>query len=764
MAQSIVDDNQAAFQPLIPQSYGPPEQTAQANLVPFVTPDDNVAAYNTVQQNQQALQPLAVQQPQQEQNNFIDDSALIDKVQKGASGTGWQPTALAVMAALSGNFAPAMMLEEQKRKTQLISQAVPVVAEINNRIRKGAPDKALELMEKAAATLGPRSPELAKYFDESLKRLNESEIERGTAGTMYKAYAARAADMKAQTGQDAPYSNWLPVWKDIIDKKPPGGAKALIAMMKQGTERQVMKGEGNTYNFLSPLGEPMVSQQAPIGVSEGDLRNPAGLAMAARNKMDITGMTNAMNNQPFIYDGQPMPANPAVANMLRRELAQVQGQQAQLEVGKNIGVSPDWNDAAIQEGIPPERIASKQLTREESSKVYDRAVQTAGFRNSAMLREIENVPIASANIGKDIIDINTGQSFPHMTQRQASLDPTKAVLSDKQVGEVRTGLKLERRLPLLTDTINKLPNSTDTLDRLSSYIDRTFNNYFGIDPNLTGQQALQAAVKSTIEEYANAQGVNASRYDYITRPITESGANKQGALAVVDSFKKLIAADKEALLKQGKPILSATQPQQSASERQTGVGAQQPSSFPTYTDMGIDPATAYAIHRNENSKAGQESPKGALHEWQVTLPTAERYNFTEAQWRNPDNSRKIAGTILQDLEHQFPSRPDLVMAAYFSGPGNIDKKTMTIIDPNRRAIVNGVPTGPTVQQYVDDGMIRYNQYKRQMQPSQQATAQPTQQQQAQNLPQQQPTQGTSTQSVSPTVTAKPGKPVGKIIW
>lgn len=755
MALSIVDE-QPAIQPLVPQSYGPPEQTAQANLVPFTAPDDNVNAYNpSLQQGQQeqpALQPLIPQQQQQEQpqNKFVDDKVLLDSVQKGKSGTGFWPTFIAVAAAVNGDFRPAMMLQEQKRKTELTGQAIPIVSEINNRIRSGAPDKALELMQKSAAALGPRSPELAKYFDEELKRLNESEIERGTAGTMFKAYAARNADMKTQTGQEAPYANWLPVWKDIIDKKPPGGAKALIAMMKQGTERQVMKGEGNTYNFLSPLGEPMVSQQAPIGVSEGDLRNPAGLAMAARNKMDITGMTNAMNNQPFIYDGQPMPANPAVANMLRRELAQVQGQQAQLEVGKNIGVSPDWNDAAIQEGIPPERIASKQLTREESSKVYDRAVQTAGFRNSAMLREIENVPIASANIGKDIIDINTGQSFPHMTQRQASLDSTKAVLSDKQVGEVRTGLKLERRLPLLTDTINKLPNSTDTLDRLSSYIDRTFNNYFGIDPNLTGQQALQAAVKSTIEEYANAQGVNASRYDYITRPITESGANKQGALAVVDSFKRLIAADKEALLKQGKPALSATQPQQSASAQQQG--------FPSYSDMGIDPATAYAIHRNENSKAGQESPKGALHEWQVTLPTAERYNFTEAQWRNPDNSRKIAGTILQDLEHQFPGRPDLVMAAYFSGPGNVDKKTQTIIDPNKS------DGNMTVQQYVDGGMIRYNQYKRQMLAGQQGISTPTQQQQAQNLPQQQPTQGTGTQPIPSTAKVKPSKPVGKIIW
>ncbi len=770
MALTTVDE-QPAFQPLIQQ--GPPEQTAPANLVPFVAPDTNIAQYEPGVVQQQSPQPLSAQQQEQAQPKFIDDSALLDKVQKGAASIGWQPTALAVMAALSGNFGPAMMLEEQKRKTSLIGQAVPVVAEINRRINSGAPEKALDLMEKAAAALGPRSPELAAYFQKNLERLSTTEQERGSAELKVKALIARAADIKRDTGQDAPYSNWLPILKHLSDQKQPGSAKAIESLFKEITQRQVMKGEGNQYNLVSQFGEPMVSQQAPIGVSESSLHNPPGYAMAQAHEMDTTSLTNAMNGLPYTYKGQQMPGSPLVANLLRRELSQQQGIQGQIEIGKNISVSPDWNDAAIRENIPPERIVSKQLTPEEANRVFDRALQSGAFRNSAMLRELENVPIASANVGKNIIDMNTGQLHPTMTMKQANADPDKAILSDKQIDQAQTVLTLNRRLPLLNDLIKKLPNNSDLLSRLSSFVDREANQRLGFAPTLTGQQVLQAVVKDSIERYANSQGVPAARYDYITRELTDSSANKQGALAAIASFNSLMSADKEALLKQGKTGTA----QQPAQQSQQSIA--QPGNLPTYTDMGIDPATAYAINRNEGSKAGSISPKGALHEWQVTLPTAERYNFTEAQWRNPDNSRNIAGTILQDLERQFPGRPDLVLAAYFSGPGNIDKKTMTIIDP---AIDDGTKNKPgkTVQEYVNEGMARYNQYKAQQQGTTGQTAQPTQVQaqvqpptaastlaqaaayraQQQGLPTQQSTQGTGTQPI-PT---KPGKPVGKIIW
>jgi Transglycosylase SLT domain len=132
---------------------------------------------------------------------------------------------------------------------------------------------------------------------------------------------------------------------------------------------------------------------------------------------------------------------------------------------------------------------------------------------------------------------------------------------------------------------------------------------------------------------------------------------------------------------------------------------------------GVTPALALAILGNEGSGDTSISPKGAASRWQVMPETARKYlpqamqgqsaaQIQQALTTWPTLADHVALAHLRDLEQQFPGRPDLVAAAYFSGAGNI--KDGQIVDPQRRALdANGQPFGPSVQQYVDAFQQRY---------------------------------------------------------
>lgn len=124
--------------------------------------------------------------------------------------------------------------------------------------------------------------------------------------------------------------------------------------------------------------------------------------------------------------------------------------------------------------------------------------------------------------------------------------------------------------------------------------------------------------------------------------------------------------------------------------------------------MGVNPSLVSAILGNEGSGDQSISPKGAGGRFQIMPNTGKMYGASAEQLLDSTINEVVGLRYIRDLadpkKHpDIQGRPDLVMAAYFSGPGNV--KDGHIVNPNKHDGTREKP-GMTVAQYVANGMRR----------------------------------------------------------
>lgn len=111
----------------------------------------------------------------------------------------------------------------------------------------------------------------------------------------------------------------------------------------------------------------------------------------------------------------------------------------------------------------------------------------------------------------------------------------------------------------------------------------------------------------------------------------------------------------------------------------------------------VDPIEV-AILGNEGSGDASISPKGARGKFQIMEATGRAYGVTPDQLLDAKTNQRVGRAIIADLKALYPDRPDLQLAAYFSGPDNIK---------NGRIVNEKLTDGNmTVREYVDAGMRR----------------------------------------------------------
>ena len=765
------------FQPLVQQ--GPPDQTASANLVPFIAPDTNVNSYDsTVQQNsQQPLQPLmpqqqattiqsaiapATQQSAQANQGNIDqtqDQALIAQIRKHASaGQGFIPHALATLAALSGNFGPAMMLEEQKRKTALAIDAAPLIVKANQYKNRGEFDKAISLLQEGAGTFGPRSPEIAAHLSKEIENIDKKSQEWGSAETTYKGLVADAKGIKEQTGKDVAYAHILPVMGDIIAKKQPGGEKAFYNLLEMAKGNQVQQYEGGSRSINTATG--IVTGETPYQqfMRPENLAGIPGQTLSAQHEMDITSLVDAMNGKPFVQKGIQYPGSPIVANALKQQLAQLQGPQAEREKAKLAPMSPQMNEqlsrVAALGGMSPQerndRASRNDWPPEVQTAAYHAEIAKTTELATAGFEAQLNAPVVASNTGQMIVDKETGQLRPQMSIREAGKQQDKVSILDatKQLPQAQQLYAIRDRLDLVKSIIDRLPSTGATLDRLSDYIDKFANDKLGISADTTADRAIQHILKNDIEVYFNKQGTSAARMADLTRGLTDRSATKQQATETWNTLKSITDSDRHRLMDQESKANLPSSGQQQSNQQQSNNQQNTP--------------LRQAITANEGSKANQVSYMGAVGEHQIMPKTAAPYlaklGYRPNQLAEPAVNTAVFHAIMDDIEKKYPDRPDLAMAEYHGGPGAVLPNGT--VDPRWKEPDTATRKGKYTTEYVKEGMDKL----RQLQGGQQVsppTATSTPQQDAAyraqqgNLPPQQPTQGTGTQPI--------GKPV-KLNW
>lgn len=125
--------------------------------------------------------------------------------------------------------------------------------------------------------------------------------------------------------------------------------------------------------------------------------------------------------------------------------------------------------------------------------------------------------------------------------------------------------------------------------------------------------------------------------------------------------------------------------------------------------MGLNPSLVQAVLGNEGSGPQSISPAGARGRFQIMPETGAMYGASEEQLMDDSINEMVGLRYLRDLSDpaRYPDiqgRPDLVLAAYFSGPRNV--KAGRIVNPDAHH-----PSQPqmTVTRYVAQGMARMAQ-------------------------------------------------------
>ena len=119
---------------------------------------------------------------------------------------------------------------------------------------------------------------------------------------------------------------------------------------------------------------------------------------------------------------------------------------------------------------------------------------------------------------------------------------------------------------------------------------------------------------------------------------------------------------------------------------------------------GVDPqllaSIAYQESRYKNTSV---SPTKARGMFQFMPNTAKDYGVTDVnQLHDPEISTRIAAKHVAKLQKRYPDDPWKVLAAYNTGPGNVDKYGKGVLGPNWNKRKNAGETGDYVKKITAD--------------------------------------------------------------
>jgi hypothetical protein len=93
------------------------------------------------------------------------------------------------------------------------------------------------------------------------------------------------------------------------------------------------------------------------------------------------------------------------------------------------------------------------------------------------------------------------------------------------------------------------------------------------------------------------------------------------------------------------------------------------------------------MHVESGGKPDAVSPKGAIGLYQIMPATGAMYGVSREALFHPEVNRMVATRYLDDLLRRYQGNPQLALAAYNTGPGNVDRG---ILPAETRAYVGKV--------------------------------------------------------------------------
>jgi hypothetical protein len=594
---------------------------------------------------------------------------------------------LATLAALSGNFGPAIAIQEQKRKAAIGRDMVPVTSQVNRLKALGKYDEATQLLEDAATRVGPQAPEIVPILGKLASDIGTKQIQLSQEKTLWSI-------VDEQMPKDAPDRRAVNAWGKGLQGGMllgPEGVGLIMSKLSPHIQRI-----GNQISRTSLLGGPTQYETAPA------LFDPASLpSLVASRIQGLTGasldaITNTMNT------GAPLIANGKVLSKdeLQQQIATLQREQGQMEIGGKVPLTPEYNAALLRvPGMTPERIATRNILPHESEAARLEQQNTAELLATAPIEAANRTDVTKiAGVGYTVLDVNVdspgfGRRQGLITNSQLQANPDFHAVPEKLVTEkiepalrASDGFNYLRRMyeSMATPDIN----GQSGYSRWFSGAKTTLEQYLGISlsDGTPAETVMRLIVDRSVEQLEATQTVNNEVVQRTKRQLIGAFADPPSALRAVDVMQERIRSDlSRYMLKNGDNISQLLQ--------QSSVTGPTTASYKGFYD---------AIVGTEGSKDSDVSPKGAIGKHQVMPATAAKYlkqlNLEADDLSVPSVNRKVAKMHMADLEALYPGRPDLAAAAYFSGSGNVDMQKGVIIDPTKS------DGNMTTQQYVDNVM------------------------------------------------------------
>lgn len=341
------------LQNFLPDDSGPGDTRQLINIPVSIPSMPGVSA-------QTAMMPES-ENPLRYQDSFIDARNRLD----ANSNIGFAPHAIAVLAALGGNFGPAVQIMEQKRKTKLAQEFLPYSIDVHHKIKIGDIKGAQALLAEASGALGPRSPEIAARIDTLSKDLAEKQallIDAKNLGDYIEANIHEVAVKRGTKPEDDPRWPALKAYQKILSRPNTPMSKEFVSKIMEDMSLKQQATEGGVFvgSQASGLGFNYPLQRfARVGDYPAWVIEKAAAALKLYPGELVSFMNSERTNQPFIVAGQDIntPENQSNVRALMTDLMR---RQSDITLGRNVMIDPTMTVKLLQDlGNDVERFAMR---------------------------------------------------------------------------------------------------------------------------------------------------------------------------------------------------------------------------------------------------------------------------------------------------------------------------------------------------------------------------------------------------------------------
>lgn len=470
----------------------------------------------------------------------------------------FMPKFLATMAALSGNFGPALQLQEQQRKTNLAKATFPDIIKINALTNEGKFDEAQQLAEAVGNAAVSRTPELAPLYTGIANRIADKQNKVTQVKNTTAFYEAHNDMYKAShNGEDSPLLAPLVKYLKDASKRNQPVDPGLMQSMMQKAEPHIQNVEGQTLS-TNPLSGVTTSSVIPQVTKASQFESITGNAIGAAYGLTPTQLSNLHNNQAVMStkSGLITPDSPT-AQAVKKDVTDLQLYESNALAAKLVPLDPTQVLALLHSGTPVDAIVQRQLNRGNISAGYEdfferrireqEAPILAQIRKDPMFLQKNNaVAIVtdprSANFGQEV-DPQTWE----MLERQGLGSSVKVRNRDMYTKQIAPSINTIQGLGYILDIFQQGDDDKSLMDSLSYDLKRFLSNKFGfpIGEGMTKVTAAETIVKNAIEEASQSGALPREEIGRLkaqmTKPFTSPEQAMEAAMYLQNRIKQSLS-------------------------------------------------------------------------------------------------------------------------------------------------------------------------------------------------------------------------------